>query len=296
MNVIKVPEETGVVKRAQRAPTFSPRRTVPRQSGVAHYSPSPQRYENINRTLGNLYASIDAKYIDSSTNKILFMKITNEFGQQLITIVNSPLSNVSEDITDVKVKSKIQSSYPEHLSEFIRAAGEDGFGLANETSDGMIIVLNTEIIEYKFDRPLDNEFKRERQYIVTKLDTIVENLQPLIYRMYSSIHKLNNITQSILFGNMHTYRSNIKYMNDVINTIVDECTNIIGHEIQNISQLTDQKRSGNELNKMEFKELLRKRYECINEVLESLARLNYHLNHDKLYEYISNCAHDLRLI
>lgn len=295
MNVIKAPEEDTVINRPARVPTFSPRRTIPRQIRTSHYSPSPQRYENINRTLGNLYASIDAKYIDAETNKILFMKITNEFGQQLISMVSSSLTNVNEDITDVPIKSKSQISYPEHLSEFIKAAGEDGFGLANETPDGMIIVLNTEVIEYKFDRPIGDGFKRERQYIVTKLDTIVENLQPLIYRMYSSIHKLNNITQSILFNNMHMYKMNINYMNDMIDTIVNECSNVIKNEIHNISQLSEQKRQSHGSNKMEFKEMLRKRYECVNDVLESLSKLDHHLSQDKLYETIDACAHELRL-
>lgn len=295
MNIFKSPGYPPS-KPKTTSPTYSPRREVPRQPRATYHSPSPQRYENINRTLGDLCATIDVKYVDQDTNKIQFVKITNEYGQQMIAMVNTPISNVSEEISDVKIKSASQISYPEHLSEYIKTAHSDAFGLANESSDRMIIVMNTEVTEYVFDKVTNRSFNRDHQYIVTRLDTIVENLQPMSRRMYSSIHKINNITQMILFNNLNTYNINIDNMKMMLNDISHFSRSMISNEIDNMTRLNDHAiNSPGTISKMELRERFKKSYDIIDDVLESIARLDVHMSQNNMYDDIDKCAHELRL-
>lgn len=307
MNVIKLPskDNPGVtanpidVRRTNNVPVFSPRRAAPRHQPIDRNSPSPQKFENINNALVNTYASIDVKYVDPETNRVLFLKITNEFGQQLIAMISFNLTNVEPSINDVMVEARTQRSYPEKLAEYIKTAGQKGFGLANETVDGMTIVMNTDVEHFAFPCPNPDNYRRDKQYIVADINNIVHNLQAFNQETYSVIHGLTNITQSRLFDRIDQYVDNLRLAQNHLSTIYNISTHSISDLIGKIQQTTrDKIQENNHGNPalMQYKIMLSSKYTTIHQILDSLSELDHLLNKETILTNIEDCRSNLATI
>lgn len=284
------------VERKQVVPVYSPR-IAPRHQPIDRTSPSPQKFENINNALINTCASIDVKYVDPETNNVLFMKITNEFGQQLIALISFKLTNVDPSINDVMVRGRSQRSYPDHLVEYIKTAGQNGFGLANETSDGVTIVMNTDVDHYSFQDTNDDNAKRDKQYIVADINNIVHNLQAFNQQTYSVIHSLTNITQSRLFDRVSNYMSELHVAQTQLRSIYDISTQSITDLISKIQHLTREKirdsSGGISPSLMQYKIKLTSNYNTINQILDSLSELDRLLDQDSLLTNIEQCMNNI---
>ena len=302
MNIIEFvstkSNKSKVLKR--RAPACSPPRIINKQiTSRNKNSPSPQKFDNINKVLATMSATIDVKYIDPENNKILFMKIINEFGQKLIATIGSfSLTNVDPHISDVSIEEITQSSYPEHLSEYMKITSHNGFGIANETKDGITIIRNTDVIHYKFDNSNGGDFHRDKQFVVADIDNIVNKFQVFNKQVYDVIHNMTNTTQDKLFSNIDTFIFDINTLGAKIANINDRTKAILNALISRIREtsLEKVKDVNKQVPALHYRTILSSYYASIDKLLDNIAEMDHHISNDNLFMKVNNCIENIENI